>query len=192
MKTLKIENYGPLTQELLNKASADGRPKSLGFTPAGEEIRTLLQGLTDQNISKQRRVRMPHDAEALKAGLWLLFDFFEESHAIAQNLGTPSGSYWHAILHRREPDASNAKYWLARCNEHPILPDLLNDAREIAATSNDKRLLTQLEAMSVWDGEWFTDRCVAGGDAQTVQTLLDIQRREWHLLFNYNFSKAFA
>ena len=150
--------------------------------------------MNDQNISKQRRVRMPHDAEALKSGLWLLFDNFEESHAIAQNLGTPSGSYWHGILHRREGDAENAKYWMARCNEHPILPDLLKDACEIAAASGGPKsaLLTQFEAMTVWDGAKFTDRCVTASDAQTVQTLLEIQRREWQLLFNYSFLKAFA
>jgi hypothetical protein len=137
---------------------------------------------------------MPHDAEALKSALWMLFDYFKESHDISQNIATPSGSYWHGILHRREPDPSNAKYWMARCNEHPILPDLLSDAREIAAKAGatGAPLLKQMEKLSTWDGAWFVDKCSAGGDAPTVALLLEIQRREWQLLFDYNFTKAFA
>src|SRR6185295_3279275 len=46
-----------------------------------------------------------------RAGLWLLQDFLDESHAISQDIDTREGSFWHAIMHRREPDASNSKYW---------------------------------------------------------------------------------
>ena len=50
------------------------------------------------------------------AGLWLWHDALEESHAIAQAIITSSGSLWHAILHRREGDYSNAKYWYERAS----------------------------------------------------------------------------
>src|SRR5262245_30984412 len=53
-------------------------------------------------------------ASACQAGLWLAFDFLFESHAISQELHTPEGSFWHAIMHSREPDASNSKYWWRR------------------------------------------------------------------------------
>src|SRR5262245_3674168 len=45
-------------------------------------------------------------ARCCLAGLWLAHDFLDESHAISQEIETPDGSYWHAIMHRREPD-----YW---------------------------------------------------------------------------------
>ena len=61
---------------------------------------------------------------ALMAGLYLHFDFWHEAHAVAQDLETPEGSYWHAILHRREPDAANAKYWFRKVGKHPVI-DLL-------------------------------------------------------------------
>ena len=44
------------------------------------------------------------------AGLWLYFGGFEEAHELAQNLSTTEGCYWHALLHRMEPDAWNSGY----------------------------------------------------------------------------------
>src|SRR4051812_15121140 len=59
---------------------------------------------------------------ALHSALWLLHDFLDEPHAISQELNTPTGSLLHAIMHRREPDAWNSKYWLRRVGDHPVYP----------------------------------------------------------------------
>ena len=42
-------------------------------------------------------------ANACRAGLWLYHEFLDEAHEITQHLHTPAGSYWHALVHRREP-----------------------------------------------------------------------------------------
>src|SRR5262245_27937857 len=60
-------------------------------------------------------------ASACRAGLWLAFGFLDESHTISQDLHTAEGSYWHALMHRREPDAGNAMYWFRRVGHHPVL-----------------------------------------------------------------------
>src|SRR5687768_16281564 len=72
--------------------------------PAGAQaagLRAKLGALTPQTV-----VRAPassvDDAKALLAALWLLHDFLDESHTISQGLNSPTGSYWHAIMHRRE------------------------------------------------------------------------------------------
>lgn len=179
---------------MISKALAEGRPQSLPFgTPAADAL-PILNAMNDQTVSNNRRVRMPHDAESLRAALWLLFDYMKESHELSQNIPTPSGSYWHGILHRREPDPSNAKYWMARIGEHPIRPELLQDAIETAsaAGSSGAALLKELENFQHWDAAWFVDRCTAPTDPGTTKVLLDIQRREWLLLFDYNYKKAFA
>ena len=194
MRDIDTKSYGPAAQDLLARAQAAELPRTLTCGTAVADALPALRAMTDQTLSQNRRVRMPHDAQALHAGLWLLFDYFTESHDIAQTLATPSGSYWHAILHRREPDPSNAKYWFQRVGEHPVYPELLDDAREIAAAAGPagKALLDPLQQMKAWDGAWFVDRCSAGGDAATVGVLLQIQRREWQLLFDGSFRKAFA
>ncbi len=55
------------------------------------------------------------------AGLWLRFDVLDESHSISQqDEGDPDHDFWHAIMHRREPDAWNSKYWWRRVGSHPV------------------------------------------------------------------------
>ena len=191
MRHISTDNYGPAAKELIARATEAKRPQTLIFATPDAGAEPALRAMTDQTVSKNRRVRMPHDAQALQAALWLLFDFMKESHDISQAIATPSGSYWHGILHRREPDAFNAKYWMARVGEHPIFPELLSDAKEIAARAPDQ-IGNKLTEQKSWDAAWFTDRCCSETESSVTEALLEIQRREWALLFDYNFSKAFA
>ena len=48
--------------------------------------------------------------EAIKSGLLLWNDALDESHNISQGLENQTGSYWHGIMHRREPDYSHSKH----------------------------------------------------------------------------------
>lgn len=59
----------------------------------------------------------------LAAGLFQIYDFWDASHEAAQQAGDMGenrySATWHAICHRREPDAGNAGYWLARARHNP-------------------------------------------------------------------------
>src|SRR5215469_4592794 len=63
-------------------------------------------------------------APVVKAGLYLYLGFWDEAHETAQEIATPDGSYWHAVVHRQEPDAGNAGYWFGQVGAHPIFPPL--------------------------------------------------------------------
>ena len=59
---------------------------------------------------------------ALKVGLYVLNDDLAAGHALAQRLeGDPLADYWHAIIHRREGDYGNARYWFGHVTSEPIL-----------------------------------------------------------------------
>lgn len=42
---------------------------------------------------------------------------WEKAHELAQQDGESSGDWVHAYLHRKEGDASNARYWYARARK---------------------------------------------------------------------------
>lgn len=109
--------------------------------------------------------------EAAMSGLYAYFSCFDEAHSIAQNITTPEGSYWHAIVHRREPDPDNATYWLRRVGRHPIYAALA------AAAGRE-----------TWDPVAFVETCERarqqpGSDLETHARAL--QLIEWQLLFDY-------
>ena len=56
---------------------------------------------------------------------------------MAQDLETQEGSYWHAIVHRQEPDAGNSGYWFRQVGKHPIFPALRARAAEIGVEFGD-------------------------------------------------------
>ena len=99
--------------------------------------RADLDRLTvDEMLAPAKIVSRP-DANLVKAALYLQLGCLEECHKIAQQVTTPTGSYWHGIMHRHEGDISNSKYWYARVGRHPVLdaiggypPDAATEARE--------------------------------------------------------------
>ncbi|MGB1927104.1 MAG: hypothetical protein ACPHL6_11260 [Rubripirellula sp.] len=56
-----------------------------------------------------------------ESGLWLLAGELDLSHEISQSIDNDTGSFWHGIMHRREGDFGNAKYWFRRAGDHPVL-----------------------------------------------------------------------
>ena len=119
-------------------------------------------------------------AVALCSGVWLLHNFLDESHTVSQSIETPSGSYWHAIMHRREGDFSNSKYWLRRVGRHPV----------ISAVGEDVE--ARLPGKGKWDPFDFVDQCEAmvRGKKGDREACLDIQQAEWELLFDYCYRSA--
>jgi len=130
-------------------------------------------------------------AEACLAGLWLLHDFLDESHRISQNLDNPTGSLWHGIMHRREGDFSNAKYWFCRVGNHPVYVPLGDAARELAAADDDPATAF-LRKQTRWDPNPFVDLCQRSLASSSKHNLLcrQLQRKEWELLFEFCFGRA--
>lgn len=157
----------------------------LALDGGGERLMPLVQGPCSSKAARARlqattarelfpRSRAP---EAALAGLYLYFSCWNEAHTIAQDVATPDGSYWHAIVHRQEPDSGNAGYWFRQVGAHPIFPAVAAAALE-----------TGIDMGGHWDPFAFIQRCEdahrnPGSEAE--RQAIETQRAEWQLLFDY-------
>ena len=107
---------------------------------------------------------------AAMAGLWLYFSYFSEAHTIAQDIESAEGNYWHAIVHRQEPDGSNSRYWFRRVGDHPIFPSLMAEAKRLGYPGGNH-----------WSPDAFIHYCLSGNEAVARA----VQMAEWRLLFSY-------
>ncbi len=128
---------------------------------------------------------------ALAAGLLQCFDFWEESHVAAQeadDLGERgSSAYWHAIVHRREPDYSNAEYWFRRVLRHPVLPQIAEEAAPLVKESAALPWAGRVVADDRWDPIAFLQACknaAAGSPDEVLARRL--QRIEMLALLEYS------
>lgn len=158
-----------------------------------EEVRPALASLTAAEAFAPHAVRDADMAAACLAGLWLRFDFLDASHRISQEIETPAGSFWHAIMHRREGDYGNSKYWFRRVGAHAVYEPLRMAAAELAAAEPGlDRAAGFLAAQSRWDPFAFIDlveRSVSP-DAACHGLCRRVQRAEWELLFHDCYRNA--
>jgi hypothetical protein len=119
--------------------------------------------------------------EAL-AGLFLLMRCWDQSHHLSQAQPSNEGNYWHAIAHRLEPDEANANYWFRQVGEHPIFPDLRDEAQKVL---NELRI-SDWKLPPKWSPALFSRWCEQARHARDPiheEAALRLQQIEWNLLF---------
>ncbi len=72
---------------------------------------------SDEQIAAARSLIKPWRGSQVESALWLVVGELDRSHSVSQNDSSAEGSFWHGIMHRREGDYSNAKYWFNRAGE---------------------------------------------------------------------------
>ena len=127
-----VARYGPAMATLLEAAPLN----ELGPGKPVTSLCEKLQAFSIESAFAPHKVVDRTMAQACLAGLWLRFDFLDQSHEISQEIKTATGSFWHGILHRREPDYDNAKYWFHRVPDHPVYAPLCAAAK-VAASLRD-------------------------------------------------------
>lgn len=126
------------------------------------------------------------DATAFHSGLWQMNDDLEESHNLSQSVEGDgkfaAGDYWHAIMHRREPDPSNAKYWFRRVGEHPIFESLTQCAAQLLSQQlapETEQHLQRLTTSSDWDPFAFVDFCEAAVRSDAPEMRRTAEQLQW-------------
>lgn len=187
MSVPSFADYGPLVRQLWRGAGS--RTLGPGIGHVGQ--RESLDAMTPQAVVAPHPVSDREMALACCAGLWLRHDFLDRAHAISQEIDTPSGSFWHGIVHRREGDYSNAKYWFRHVGRHEVFASLAVVARELVEASPLANRAAALFATG-WDPLAFVDWCQRGASSpgDVRELCLAIQEREWELLFDHCYRRA--
>ena len=183
--------YGPTFAALL---SID-RNRALDAGHPDRGARAQLNQLTLEPAFAHTNIRDADMARCCLAAVWLLHDELDESHQISQAIDTPTGSYWHAIMHRREGDFSNAKYWLRRVGHHEVfesLGQLILGRMGSPRSGNPSTHLAAIVPNGQFDPYAFTNAVQsalgAGGDAEAL--CRQIQQFECELLFHHCYAAA--
>jgi len=158
---LKIEKNGvAVNLGCMTKSSAIAQ---LLATPESPELgpgpRTGVQSQPVLNsklaeIFKNSELPRKH-RELIRALILLWHDHIEAAHGIAQEIDNADGAFIHGIVHRREPDYGNAKYWFRRAGHHGAYAEIAARARRLLDASLMKRLLPN----GNWDALAFVDCC---------------------------------
>lgn len=133
--------------------------------PASSELVSAIQSITGSTARQ---------TSLLQAGLFLMHDFLDESHRLSQSReGDPDADLWHAIMHRREPDYFNSKYWYRHVGQHPIFTQLAQQATPILVQAGADGLIP-----AAWNAFLFVDICQRV--EQETSTLNDAARQvQW-------------
>lgn len=73
--------------------------------------------LAEFQISQKQSAPPPALSYALQALWYDAKGDWEKAHELAQKEGEASGNWVHAYLHRKEGDASNARYWYSQAGK---------------------------------------------------------------------------
>lgn len=131
----------------------------------------------------------------VEAGLWLLADDLDACHKICQDIATPLGSAWHAIMHRREGDFSNSLYWWRRAGSIRWLDP--RDGTDISerigpmAGTGELWQRVSLKLVSPYDPAMFTrivEKFTLAKLTEFADVLVRIGRLEWLALFTMSMA----
>jgi hypothetical protein len=169
------------TFEELRAALKDRRPP---LSPSGPADATLSATILKADLFPGKSGEM---VETVRAGLLLLNDDLDPAHNIVQSIETSTGSFWHAIIHRREGDFSNARYWWHRTGTHPVFDEVFDLVLHKVA---DFPFLDDLRTNQAWDPIAFTNRCQRTTSEEEIARLEEIQAIEMGTLLQWCASRV--
>ncbi|WP_276354758.1 hypothetical protein [Cohnella caldifontis] len=187
--------YGKIVETLKNRKSLPPLAPEHAWHPG---LDAEIAGLPEERMAGDHPDGRL-SALAWKAALHLWNDSLEPAHAIVQELETPTGAALHGILHRREGDFWNAKYWFRTAGDHPAYHGLQARASEWLAEWTQAggglpggpagEAIRTIARQGIWNPYLFTDAVEIAvgriGETAAVEALEAIQHLELAAFLRY-------
>ncbi|GAE31656.1 hypothetical protein [Halalkalibacter hemicellulosilyticus] len=147
-----------------------------------EKLTKEIMDLSDEELTDHDSSTL--SSQAVRSGLLLWNDELELSHSISQGIPEEIGSLWHGMMHRREGDFSNAKYWFRLAGEQSVFTSLYEKASIVSS---------EVKSWGRWDPFRFIDEVekviqLNGEDSSDAMILREIQVLELMLFIDHSRS----
>lgn len=151
--------------------------------PISWDLLERLRKLDTADLTAGREVKNTAMLGLLKGALFYGVDAIDDAHKIFQDDTSDLSSYWHGMIHRREGDYDNARYWFRRAGSLPFFGKLHVVASEASPT---------MARQNNWDAYLFTGQCeqVRFGDTELKKECVALQLAEFEKLLDYTWRQA--
>ena len=166
-----------VTEEFLNVIDTGDLPG------LGPDQRTSVRSIAELGQTVNALCLSPSTTSLARSAALLWHDYLDASHDVSQDLLSADGSFLHGIMHRREPDYSNAKYWFRRAGDHSSYPLLASQVAAYLSDTGNEDLAKCLVPGGHWDPFAFVDAVeLSVNTGQNINVLQNIQRLEFKSL----------
>ena len=151
--------------------------------PLSCDLLIRVREADDATLSGGRAVGPGKNCALVRGGLLYAIDAIDEAHTFFQDAPGDLGAYWHGMMHRREGDFENARYWFRRAGALPCFPALHRAAGEFS---------TDMARQPGWDPYLLTGECERArfGAEETATALARLQRAEFVGVFDYTWRQS--
>jgi hypothetical protein len=154
-------------------------PKDILDREVWRRVRDAEPGAVFGDGSAER----PETLKLLRGALLYALDDLDGCHGYFQDAPGDLGSYWHAMMHRREGDFDNARYWYRRAGRLPFFDTLHHEAAVFSA---------DMARQDTWSPYLFTGKCEQHrfGAEDERGELVRLQKAEFEVTFEYTWRQA--
>jgi hypothetical protein len=147
------------------------------------EVWRRVRDADDAAVTGGLPIGNPNMFRLVRGGLLYAMDDLDGCHQFFQDDTSDLGGYWHGMMHRREGDFDNARYWFRRAGMQPFFDNLHSQAAQFSADAAKQ---------PSWDPYLFTGQCEQakfGAEDETGE-LPQLQRLEFDVVFDYTWRQS--
>lgn len=146
--------------------------------PVSWDLPSKISNASDEILAGGKEIADVKIFALIRGALLNAADALDAAHRIFQDDPGDLGSYWHGVMHRREGDFDNARYWFRRAGRLPIFDRMHGVSAQVSAT---------MARQPTWDAYLLTGMCEQAkfGDHDAVSECVALQRVEFEELLAY-------